>query len=85
MKLKASTLAITFALGAASLALAACEDHFTTQEAYETCGGIADRSVAMSEEAFADCVDCYERCGIDCEQQNEPPPDEFVCPDDLGE
>lgn len=67
------------------LGLVACSDHFSTQEAYVTCQEIAERSPAMSEESFTDCVDCHERCGIDCEQQNSPPPDEYVCPDDLGE
>lgn len=68
-----------------SAALGACSDHFSTQEAYVTCEEIAERSPAMSEESFADCVDCHERCGADCDQQNSPPPDEYVCPDDLAE
>jgi hypothetical protein len=69
----------------ASLAVSACADRFSTQEAYDTCEDIADRTDTFTEESFADCVDCHERCGADCEQQNAEPPDEYVCPEDIGE
>ncbi len=63
---------------------AACADQFSTQEAYTTCEEIADRTLTSNDASFANCVDCYERCGADCEQQNEEPPDEYFCPDDVG-
>jgi hypothetical protein len=63
--------------------IAACGDHFSTQEAYNTCEDIQTQT--SSEAAFADCVDCYERCGAECERQNVEPPDEYYCPEDLDQ
>lgn len=69
-----------------SLLASACQSRFTTQEAYNECEEIADRTPTMSEGSFTDCVDCHERCGVDCERQEGfEPPDEYVCPEDLGE
>jgi hypothetical protein len=65
--------------------LTGCQDQFSTQEAYTTCNDIGDRLLTISDESFADCVDCYERCGADCAEQNVDPPDQFVCPEDLPE
>ena len=60
------------------LVLTACTDHYTTQEAYEVCDDIIDRIDTTTEDSFADCVDCYERCGDECGQEAAA----FLCPDD---
>jgi hypothetical protein len=60
------------------LGQAACGDHYTTQEAYSVCDDIIKRLDTTTEEAFADCVDCYESCGDECEQEGP----EFICPED---
>ncbi len=67
-----------------SLALGGCGDHFTTQEAYKTCAAFVDRTLTENEAAFADCVDCHERCGNECEQsEGTDPEDTYACPEDL--
>lgn len=77
----AKSCALLFAV----VGLVACGDQFSTQEAYVTCQEIADRTLTSSEASFADCVDCHERCGTECDRQNAPPPDEYVCPEDLDQ
>ncbi|MFO0554391.1 MAG: hypothetical protein U0271_38775 [Polyangiaceae bacterium] len=59
-------------------ALSACEDHYTTQEAYSLCEDLQGSSPTLD---FDDCVDCHERCGADCEAQGTSP-ETFACPDD---
>ncbi|MFO0547647.1 MAG: hypothetical protein U0271_04615 [Polyangiaceae bacterium] len=64
--------------------LAACEDHYTTQEAYDACNQLGDTNPGVLEPAaFDDCVDCYERCGADCEELGTAP-ETFACPDDTS-
>ena len=64
-----------------SLMVVACQDHFTTQEAYEICESLTD-SIATTggEEGFAACVACYEDCGEDCEEVSQED-GFFACPD----
>jgi hypothetical protein len=77
-------------LGLTALALAAslttaCQDHFSTQEAYAICQDLTERNPATNPpEAFDDCVACYESCGGDCTQAGTSP-ESYVCPDELGE
>jgi hypothetical protein len=64
-----------------ALGLAACGDHYSTQEAYRVCDDIIARVDTTTEAAFADCVDCFESCGDECEQRG--PENGFLCPDDV--
>ena len=69
----------------AALAVTACSDHFTTQEAYEVCEGLTERNPATNPpESFEDCVACYESCGEECQQLGTAPED-YACPDELSE
>ncbi len=52
---------------AALFALPACEDHFTTQDAYDVCDQLVERNPATNPpDTFLDCVACYETCGNSC-------------------
>ncbi len=62
------------------LALSACGDHFTTQEAYEACGElITGGPSGEGDELLAECVACHEDCGSECDITGSSPA-EFVCP-----
>ncbi len=62
-----------------------CQDHFSTQEAYEVCTSLTEQNPSgVGEGTFADCVACYETCGGDCEQAGTSP-ETFVCPDEVDE
>ncbi len=67
------------------LGATACQDQFTTQEAYDTCEKLAENTPTAGDADFADCVDCHERCGADCERDNAEPPDAYFCPEDKDE
>ena len=64
-----------------SFLVSACGDRLSTQEAYDTCEKLSTDTAV--EGAFADCVDCYERCGNECDTHNGEPPDVYACPEDL--
>jgi hypothetical protein len=60
-----------------------CQDHFTTQEAYEICDELTERNPGTNPpEAFLDCVACYETCGEECAVTGETP-QQYVCPDEV--
>lgn len=60
----------------------ACDEHFSTQEAYDTCEKLAESGPPADTPAgFSDCVACYEDCGNAC----IPSPEGYVCPDEEGE
>lgn len=62
-----------------------CAEHFTTQEAYSTCEQLADAGAPIdTEEAFANCVSCYEDCGNACVLEASTPA-VYACPDDSEE
>ncbi len=69
----------------ATLLTSGCAEHFTTQEAYSTCEQLADAGAPIdSEEAFANCVSCYEDCGNACVLEASTPA-VYACPDDSEE
>ncbi len=82
MSIRTSPIALASLL-CAFVALGGCQDRFSTQEAYETCESITKHDQTSTDEEFADCVDCYERCGADCEDDGEEAPDIYVCPEDV--
>ena len=68
IQLSAAMLLVFSALFAST----GCEDHYTTQEAYATCSDLTERNPATNPQtSFDDCVDCFETCGIDCQQADE--------------
>ncbi len=66
------------------LLTAACDDHFSTQEAYAACEDLEERNPGNPSSSFDDCVACYETCGGECMQAGTSP-ETYVCPDELGE
>jgi hypothetical protein len=82
--MKNHLLALIALLGLVALGTAACDDHYTTQEATATCTELSDRNPgANPPSAFDECVACFERCGVDCEQTGDT--DKlYVCPDEVG-
>ena len=83
--MKTTRIVITLFASTLSLTLAGCEDHFTTQEAYEICTQLQEEnSASASPESFADCVDCHESCGSDCLLQGTAP-ETYTCADELDE
>lgn len=69
-----------FAIAALVVAAAGCSENFSTQEAYSACEDLLGRqSQDTGDEEFADCVACYEDCGIDCTMTPEAPVT-FECP-----
>lgn len=51
-------------IGLALAVLPGC-DNYSTQDAYEQCELISD-STPLTDDAFAECVACYENCGSGC-------------------
>lgn len=86
-----STLGRILSLALATSALAllvtstGCQDHYSTQDAYEICDTLTERNPATNPpEDFLDCVSCYETCGGDCVQTGSSD-DAYMCPDDSEE
>jgi hypothetical protein len=76
----AASLSLLFAI-----AIAACDDHYSTQDAYALCEDLTSQNPATNPpETFLDCVACHESCGIDCQQRGSSPED-YVCPSELDE
>lgn len=74
-----------FALTLLAVAASACQDHYSTQDAYAICQDQTDRNPATNPpESFADCVACYESCGDDCTQGGTSP-ETYTCPDEVDE
>jgi hypothetical protein len=74
-------LASFVALALAAGTPLACEDHYSTQDAYEICQDDQARNPsAFGPESFKSCVACYESCGADCEKLASAPV-EYTCPD----
>lgn len=64
---------------------AGCQDHYSTQDAYEICDTLTERNPATNPpEDFLDCVACYETCGGDCVQTGSSE-DAYTCPDESEE
>jgi len=78
------SLTSRLALIAVPFALLACEDHFSTQDAYAVCDTLTTRNPAINPPAdFLDCVACYESCGSDCAQTSNVPAT-YVCPGEVA-
>ena len=60
--------------------LVGCGSHYSTQEAYDICHKTSSLSPAATDEAFAQCVACYEECGAECKQTGTLPLT-FECPE----
>jgi hypothetical protein len=72
-------------LALAGISVAACQDHYSTQDAYSVCEDLTNQNPATNPpERFLDCVGCYESCGVDCKQRGTAPED-YVCPNELDE
>ncbi len=83
--MKTTQFVITLFVSALTFSLAGCDDHFTTQEAYEICTQLQEEnSSSASPESFADCVDCHESCGADCQLQGTVP-ETYACDEELDD
>ena len=63
---------------AALACIAACGG-YSTQEAYDRCEEERTVKPTVTDEAFAQCVACYEDCGNDCVAQGTSP-ESYLCP-----
>lgn len=76
-------ISITGLLLVAAVAIAACDDHYSTQDAYALCEELTQQNPATNPpETFLDCVACHETCGVECQQRGSSPED-YVCPEEL--
>ncbi len=68
----------------AALVLAAtavgCGGHASTQEANARCRDEQRTKNTVTDEAFAQCVACFEDCGDDCQAMGETP-ERYACPE----
>ncbi|MBK6512923.1 MAG: hypothetical protein IPM79_15980 [Polyangiaceae bacterium] len=78
------TIGAFFALGLIAAAVG-CQDHYSTQDAYDICNELTERNPATNpDETFLDCVGCYETCGGDCVQSSDAT-EGYLCPDEIPE
>jgi hypothetical protein len=71
-----ATLAVVAAT--AALALSACTNGLSTQDAYRACESLGEAE--PTSQSFGACVACFEDCD-DCQPQGTAP-ETYACPDD---